>query len=89
MQRRCAFKIREILDLLREDLNPINGTLTLRPVNMVDKLKSLEARQQGEFATNSELYVRSDQLIATILQSSSSRQKNTPEPGPVPAVENE
>jgi len=73
--------------MLREDLNPINGTLTLRPVNMVDKLKSLEARQQGEFATNSELYVRSDQLIATILQSSSSRQKSTPEPGP--AVENE
>jgi hypothetical protein len=56
---------------------------------MVDKLKSLEARQQGEFATNSELYVRSDQLIATILQSSSSRQKSTPEPGPGPAVENE
>lgn len=63
--------------MLREDLNPINGTLTLRPVNMLDKLKSLEARQQGEFTMNSEMYVRSDQLIATIL-STASRQKSTP-----------
>mmetsp|Transcript_12899 Transcript_12899/g.25820 ORF Transcript_12899/g.25820 Transcript_12899/m.25820 type:complete len:198 (+) Transcript_12899:721-1314(+) len=66
--KRCAFKIKETMSFLAEDLNPISGG-SKQDVNMYDRLLSLEARQQEEFSSNTEIYIRSDHIISAILSS--------------------
>lgn len=67
VQRRCSFKIAETLEMLRQDLNPIDGTLSKRPKDMYQTLKRLEALQQKEYASNTETFARSDHIIASVL----------------------
>lgn len=68
MQSRCSFKMKETLEMLRQDLNPIDGTLSQRPKDMYEKLKRLEALQQKEYALHTEACARSDHIIMSLLQ---------------------
>lgn len=81
LQRRCSFKISETLEMLRQDLNPIDGTLSKRRKDMYQTLKRLEALQKNEFTSNTETFARSDHIIASVLHQQAaplfSRKKDT------------
>lgn len=68
LQKRCGFKLKETMAFLAGDLNPISGA-SKQEVDMYHRLVSLEARQQDEFSSNTETYVRSDHIISAMLSS--------------------
>ena len=66
VQRRCSFKISETLEMLRQDLNPIDGILSSRPVDMKETIARLEASQAVLSDKDARRDFKGDSILANL-----------------------
>ena len=70
VQDKCAYKILKCLELLRDDLDPVTGTLETQKEEeeqMALKLKALEAGQLKTFADSMQQVEKADQIAAVVM----------------------
>jgi len=64
-RKRCGHKVSRSLDLLRKDLSPIDGVLTMRPVDMKETIARLEASHTA-LSDDKERDFRGDSILASL-----------------------
>lgn len=65
-RKRCGFMVSRSLDLLRKDLNPIDGILSSRPVDMKETIARLEASQAVLSDKDARRDFKGDSILANL-----------------------
>ena len=67
-QKRCSYKAKLSRDALRKDLDPLDGVLSAQHSDIsIKHLQTLASQQEDAFVSNTQNFLKSDQLIASVL----------------------